>query len=151
MTTICRAWLKLAPKLVAFLGGGLTPTALIAAYAWAADGFGWSWQPSPALAALVVTALATIAGWWKTDGALAGRTWSEISPKLLVLIVSSGLVTITIAIIGEVGIVIDPRWAALIATVLPLIPGYFKADTIAEGGVNPAHFYAEPDTSRHLA
>ncbi len=151
MTIIRRAWLKLAPKLLAFLGGGLTPTALIAAYAWAADVFGWAWQPSPALAALVVTALATVAGWWKADGALAGRTWSEISPKLLVLIVSSGLVTIAIAILGEVGVVIDARWAALIAAVLPLIPGYLKADTVAEGGVNPVRFYAEPDPPRHLA
>ncbi len=154
MTIIRRAWLRLAPKLIAFLAGGLTPAVLIGFIAWATYFFTGGrvvFELDATLASLVVSALATVAGWWKADGALAGRSWNEISPKLLTLAISSGLVTTLVAILTQVGIEI-PAWVAgLGAAILPLVPGYFKADTIAEGGVNLARFYAEPDPPRHLA
>lgn len=137
MTYIARAWHRLAPKLWAFLAGGLTPTVLIGAAAWivyTATGGRVVFELDATLAALLVSAIAAVAGWLKKDGALAGLGWSEISPKLLTLAISSGLVTTLVAIVTQLGFE-PPAWVAgLAAAVLPLIPGYLKADAI-----NPAH------------
>lgn len=131
-TPLERAWTKLAPKLVAFLaGGGLTAAALISAYTWVSDLLGWQWQLQPALAALLVGAVATIAGWWKSDGALYGLAWNDIAPKLLTLAVSSGLITTTVLVLAQFGVEV-PAWiAAAAAVILPAIPGYFVKDNLA--------------------
>lgn len=64
---IIRAWGRLAPKLIVFLTTGLSATILISA----ADAFGFELEPG--LAAVIVTVVSTVAGYFKADTVRSGE------------------------------------------------------------------------------
>lgn len=68
---IIRAWGRLAPKLLVFLTTGLSATILISI----ADSFGYELEPG--LAAVIVTVVSTVAGYFKADTVAAGELTNQ--------------------------------------------------------------------------
>lgn len=127
-TVFVREWSKLAPKLVAFLATGLSASALVAVVDQFAAAFGWGWTISPTLATQIVLLVSTIAGWWYHDPTLGLLPPTVLAPKLVTLALSSGVVSIVLAILTSAGIGIPAGVAGLLTALLPTIPGYLKND-----------------------
>jgi hypothetical protein len=118
-----RAWRELAPKLVAFAATGLTGTGLVGVLAL----FGLPLEP--AFAVFVVGAVASLAGYLQSDPLLLKLPANQLVPKVLVFIASTVTGTGVLALLGHLGVTLDPTLATGIVTVVTLIAGYFKRDS----------------------
>lgn len=125
---LAREWVKLAPKLVAFLATGLTASALVAVVDYLTATLHLGWAISPTLAAQIVLLVSTVAGWWYHDPTLGLLPPTVLAPKLVTLAASSGVVSMLIAIVANLGVPIPAGVAALLTVVVPAIPGYLKND-----------------------
>jgi hypothetical protein len=61
------------------------------------------------------------------------RAWTSIAPKLLAWLAGSLSATIIIQVCAAFGYSIEPGLAAVIATVVGTVAGYFKTDSVIVG------------------
>jgi len=132
MTTITRAWTRLAPKLIAFLATGFTASMLIALL----HLIGLPLEPG--FAALLVAIVASVAGYIQRDNLLE-LPWNAAAPKLIVFTLTSLTSAGLLAFLDYIGVAMDPVIAGLIVTALGGLAAYFKSDeTLIDAGIHVA-------------
>ena len=120
-----RHWVRLAPKLIAFLASGLTASGLL--FVLAAFGI----RLSPTLAVILVGAVSSIAAYVQRDRLLTLPP-GQFSLKVLAFVLTSVTASGLIAFVSEFGVDLTPYSPAIgiVLTVVAAVVGYLKSDAV---------------------